>query len=245
MEKTLQQRIIELENQIILLSSKLEDISNNVEEKRLLPYSKSGGLKDPSQLKSIDISTGMIPTLSGAVLWNDIDLRSPEYGEKPSGNPTKGYNRHSHSRYSGGALDIKTLEIVEYDITDWESDSDYNKHCQQFWRTLPKIKKEQNTSKENVEKIGYLDLIFNPDWGYDENNKPIGRWGVASYEIDVEKCYLVKRDSEGVIETDENGNEMKASLFNEDVTKTNIVWDKNAKVWRIYAVFAEEPEVTP
>jgi len=252
-EKTFQQRIIELENQIKQLQTKLNDISNNTEEKQLIPYSKAGGLKSPAQNKSVDIGTGLGSTLSGSIIWNDADLIFPPYGTK-AGTPTKGYNRHFHSRYAGGALDINTLEIIEYNV-NWEDPSDpnydkYNQHSQGFWKTEPPIKTDIKISNdgqvENVFKVGKLDLIFDP-------NKQ--KWGASAYEIDLAKCYFVIRDENGDIIKDENGTEMKSLLYipktsinpetgNKDIVidpeKTTMVWDKLAKCWRTYAVFSEE-----
>jgi len=228
MEQTLNGRIEELEQEIKLLTSKLEDISNNVEEKAITPYSKSGGIKDHSQQRAIDISTGLSQALAGSIIWNDVELTFPPYGTKPS-DSTKGYNRHSHSRFSGGALDINTLEIIEYDI-DWEENITFNKDCQSLWKTYPKIKKMQNSKQENVEKIGLLDLIFNAD---------TQKWGTTAYEIDIKKCYFVERDEDGNIALDSKGQEKRSLLQNESNSKTNIIWDKSSQVWRFFAVYSE------
>jgi hypothetical protein len=230
MPKPLVQQIQELQDEMKWVKAELEEFEKNTIEKNIVPYTKSGGNKDQSQQKSVDISTGLSVAFSGAVVWNDTEIKFPPYGTKPD-NPTQGYNRHSHSRFSGGALDIKTLEIVEYDI-DWVNDT-LQKDCQSLWRTLPPIKKQQNTDLKDVEKIGLLDLIFNPD---------AVKWGVSAFEIDVTKCYLVQRDpTTGEIVKDENETEKKALLFNIDQNKTNIVWDKNAQCWRFYAVYSGEP----
>jgi hypothetical protein len=230
--ESLHRRVEYIKSYILKLKGDIEEIQKNTQEKTTVPYTKSGGNKDTSHSNPTDISTGMINNLSGAIIWNDAELKFTPYGTKPTTAPVKGYNRHSHSRFSGGALDIKTLEIVEYDI-DWVS-GDFNKDCQSLWQGFPSIKKEQNSNKKNVNKIGNIDFIFNAD---------TGKWGTSAYEIDVKKCYLVKRDVKGVIEKDVNDVEMKAPLYNDDVTKTNIIWDKSAKCWRIYAVYAEDPEV--
>lgn len=231
MDKPLVQQIQDLNNALEAIKAELEELSKNTAEKTAQPYTKSGGNKDQSQQKSTDISTGLGQTFAGAVIWNDSELTFPAFGTKPD-DPTKGYNRHSHSRYSGGALDINTLEIVEYDI-DWDVDATHHKDCQSLWKTTPAIKKTQNTNNENVDKIGSIDLVFDPDKS---------KWGAVAYEIDVKKCYFVLRDENGDIELDENGEEKKAPLYNEDESKTNIIWDKLAKCWRLYAVYAETPE---
>jgi hypothetical protein len=225
----LYRQIDELENSIRNLRTKIDDLSKSTEEKDIKPYSAVGNKRDRSQSHPTDVSTGLGQVFTGGVIWNDSDQNIPAYGTKPV-DPTKGYNRHSHSCFSGGALDIKTLEIVEYDI-NWESEN-YQKDCQATWRNFPPIKKEQNTKDENIDKIGLLDLVFNAD---------IKKWGTSAYEIDVKKCYLVLRDSDGNIELDENGHEKKSLLYNEDETRTNIIWDKTAQCWRIYAVYAETP----
>ena len=228
---TINEKLDKLEEVLLALSSKVKDLSNNVEENTVKPYSKVGGGKDQSQVHSIDIKTGLGQKFGGSIIWNDSELTIPPYGVKPP-TPIRGYNKHSHSNKSGGALDINTLEIVEYDV-DWDTSIVYDKDCQNFWLTAPMIKKEINDKEESVEKIGTLDLIFNA------NNK---KWGTACYEIDVKKCYLVSRDADGEIELDENGNEKKALLYNEDETKTNVIWDKSGKCWRFYSAFAEAPE---
>jgi hypothetical protein len=46
------------------------------------------------------------------------------------------------------------------------------------------------------------------------------------------------RDKDGNIMLDANGKEMKSLLYNSDSTKTSVVWDSNAEVWRFLAVYA-------
>jgi hypothetical protein len=220
---TLNEKIIQLENKILTLESKIQDLSQNVEESPRKPYSISGGGKSLSSNRATDIRTGRNAQLSGAVLWNDAEMAFPPLNTEPD-IPTEGYNKHSHSRFSGGALIKDVLEIVEY---EWGAIT--NKHCQQFFYPEPKIKKEINSYGESVDKIGLLDLVFNPD---------TGTWGVAAYEIDVKRCYLVERDENGDIAVDSKGQEKKSLLYNEDATKSSIVWDENAGVFRFYAVYA-------
>jgi hypothetical protein len=227
MARPLYLQLQDLEGELLALKTKIDDLSKSTEEKDIKPYSAVGSKRDRSQTRPTDVSTGLGQVFTGGVIWNDSEQNVPAFGQKPD-DPRKGYNRHSHSRYSGGALDVKTLEIIEYNI-DWEG-GNFQKDCQSTWRGSPSIKTQQNTGGESVEKIGLLDLIFNPD---------TVKWGVSAFEIDVKKCYFVLRDSSGDIVKDENGNEQKALLYNEDMDKTNIVWDKNAKCWRIYATFAE------
>ena len=36
---------------------------------------------------------------------------------------------------------------------------------------------------------------------------------------------------------------MKSPLWNEDTTKTSVIWDENSKCWRLLAVYAPTEEV--
>ena len=229
-------RIQQLENTILNLEGKLKDLSTNTEEKDPTPYTIGSINKNPIQIADINTNT------DGSIFWNDSELNTPPKFLKPP-DPTKGYNKHFHTRYAGGALDINALEIVEYQI-EWEGTEEvpnptHSKHSQQFWGTSPDIKKVQNTKNELVDKIGNLDLVFDAD---------SAKWGTGAYEIDIDKCYFVRRypaDSEegipGTIMLDENDKEMKAKIYNSDNTKTNIIWDKTALCWRWYSIYAETP----
>lgn len=243
---SLNEKVRQLENQVRFLTNKLNDILKNTEEKTLAPYSKSGGLRSRSSIHPTDIKTGLGENFGGMILWNDAELIIPPYGQQPA-DPTTGYQKHSHSRYAGGALDINTLELVEYE-TDPEDSTQIvdangnplNKHCQGFWLEEPPIK-----TSNGVEKIGTLDISFDP---------ATGKWkaGGADY-IDVETTYFVQyayydgdgneveEGTEGAtkqIKRDENGNEMKSVLLiSDDQFRSNVVWDKDAQVWRMYAVF--------
>ena len=227
MSKTLNTRIIELEREIEHLKNKIADLSLNTENKPQTPYTKHGREHDRPGYVAISPAVGMGMMGSGEIIWNDVELARPPINTKPD-EPISGYNKHSHSRFSGGALDINTLEFVEYNV-DWETDPDYNKHCQDYWSIEPPISTSQNTEGESVNRIGYLDLIFNAD---------TQKWGTVAAEIDVKKTNLVMRDANGDIQTDANGNEMSSPLYNIDSSKTNVVWDTNAQVWRFYAVYA-------
>jgi len=222
---SLNSRIDELEKQVSDLTAKLQDISRNTESTYQKPNSVVGGSAPLSTIRSTDIRSGN----GNPVLWNNTETNAV-YGTQPT-TPTIGYNKHGHSRFSGGALIKDVTEIVEY---DWGGIS--NKHSQGFFRpgNFPDIKRDINTLGHSVEKIGLLDLVFNPD---------TLTWGCPAYEIDVQKCFLIIRDENGDIALDENGNEMKSALYNEDTTKTSVVWDKEAQVWRLFAVFAPAPEV--
>jgi len=219
-------RIQALEDRIIFLTGKLEDLSKNVEQKHPTSTTVSGGVQSRGLLSPIDIDSGMGAIMGNGVIWNNGELDYPPINaEAPT--PTKGYNKHTHSRYSGGALIKQNLEIVEYDSTWFATIT--NKHSQQFWQTTPKIATEVNTNHETKEKIGLLDLVFNAD---------TLKWGTAAYEIDIKKCYFVERNADGDIVLDSNGEEKKSPLFNDDQTKTSIIWDEDSKVWRLYAAFA-------
>jgi len=219
---TLNERIAELEAKINELQAALTDLLGTTEQKYKVPTSVVGGLTNrPSH--SVDIATGRGADLGGSIIWNNSELVLPPTNAEPA-QPTEGFNKHSHSRYAGGALIKDCVEVVEY---EWGSI--VNKACQQFWQETPRIKKEVNTNKQSVEKIGVLDLIFNAD---------TSKWGCPAYEIDVKKCYLVERDSEGKIALDSKGVEKKSALYNEEATKSAIVWDESAGVWRFYAIYA-------
>jgi hypothetical protein len=226
---SLNTRIKELEDKIIELTSKVEDLSRNTEGTYKKPITVTGGGRDRGLISSVDIKTGMGQMLGGSIIWNTSELGNPPANVEPPVPDTitgKGYNKHSHSRFSGGALIKDVLEIVEYDFV---ATPVTNKHSQQFWVTQPQIKKEINTNGEQVDKIGLLDLIFNPDKG---------TWGVASYEIDVKKCFLVERDENGDIMLDSKGQEKKSLLYNPDTTKTSITWDESGNCWRLFSVYA-------
>jgi len=222
--KTLTAHIDELLKRIEVLENKIKDTSTNTEEKDPTPYTVGSVNKTPLRIADVGINN------DGSIAWNDSELNNPPLFTKPV-DPKKGYNKHFHTRYAGGALDINAVEIVEYDI-EWNTDPTHSKHSQQFFGTIPIIKKMQNTKNENVDKIGNIAFIFDAD---------SAKWGTSAFEIDIKKCYLVQKDENGNIELDENGNEKKALLYNADDTKTNIVWDSTAKVFRLYAIYANTP----
>jgi hypothetical protein len=217
-------RIYQLENEIISLRAKLDDLSRNTEETYRKPITVVGGGPATGNTSPTDIESGLGSLKGGPVLWNNTEINAP-YGTQPA-SPSVGYNKHAHSRYSGGALIKNVIEIVEY---EWGTIT--NKHSQGFLKPsqAPKIKKEENSYGVQVDKIGLLDLVFNPD---------TKTWGTPAYEIDVKKCYLVERNANGDIVLDSRGNEKKSPLYNSDQTKSAIVWDANAGVWRFYAVYA-------
>jgi hypothetical protein len=225
---TINKRIEELEMLVKSLEAKVADLSKNTEEKRKTPNTLSGNVRSSSLNTPVDTKTGRGAISGNSVIWNDTELALPPINEEPN-SPSIGYNKHSHSRFSGGALIKDVLEIVEY---VWGSIT--NKHSQGFLNlTDNDIATEVNSNGETVQKRGQLDLIFNPD---------TLKWGVGTIEIDVKKCYLVERDVNGDIALDSKGNEMKSLLWNSDTNKTSIVWDENARCFRFYSVYAPEPE---
>lgn len=254
-------KIKELEVKVAALEAKLKDISLKTEEREPTPYSKVGQEHDKGFASPVDPGTGLGGAYGGQMIWNDIDANflplNTAWGEQT---PSRGYNRHSHSRFSGGALEINTLEFVEYDIelasteaTDvkgntiknyykWDDDT-YNKDMPQHWRHTgrsrkdPDIKKSDNSDGEEVLHIGPLDLVFNPD---------TKKWSVTAAYIDVEKTYLVQYETDkssenyGNIKLDGNSNSMSAPLYDEDdSTKSAVVWDSEAKVWRFYTIYRD------
>jgi len=224
---SLNTRILELENQVRELTNKIKDLSFSIEEKTTNPYTKVGGTKNIQVSSAVDIKTGLGHMKGGGIIWNDSELFTPALNQSLEA-PTKGFNKHSHSKFSGGALIKDVLEIVDYDWTSIISPIS-NKDSQQYWPEEPQIKKILNSQAKVVDMIGKLDLIFNPD---------IQMWGTSAYEIDIKKCYLVERDKDGKIVLDSKGQEKKSLLYNQDSNKTAIVWDENAACFRFYAVYA-------
>ena len=245
MAKTLNDRILELENQIKQLQEKLNYVSSRTEEVRPSPYSQVPFINlKQGILPSTGTGLGQLPLHQGSIIFNDAENMRPPFRTQPRA-PEKGYNKHSHSRYSGGALDIHTLELVEYVTSDPDIDDPVildangralNKHCQNYWDVSPKIEKADDGI---TSKIGMLDIEF------DSESK---KWVAGASMVDVERTYLVQYeiDEEGkkTIKLDENGNEMKSPLlyilsddYNENLNKSNVYWDKDAECWRFYAVF--------
>jgi hypothetical protein len=247
MAKTLNDRILELEQLVKQLQEKLDYVSSRTEEITPTPVSQVPRIQlKQGIMPSTGTGLGQVGMYQGNIIFNNAENLRPAFGTQPIA-PSKGYNKHSHSRYSGGALDIHTLELVEYVTSDPDADDPVildangralNKHCQSYWDVLPKIVK----ADDNVtDKIGMLDIEF------DSESK---KWVAGASMIDVERTYLVQYEiviEEGKevkkIKTDENGNEMKSPLLytkgseSENLNKSNVVWDADAECWRLYAVF--------
>jgi hypothetical protein len=207
---TINERIEFLEGMINTLSIQIKALSANTEGATKPPYSVVGASKDPN--------------IDRPIIWNNTEINA-SYGTQPA-TPKVGYNKHSHSRFSGGALIYNVIEIVDY---DWGIIT--NKNSQSYLDELPIIK-EKNSLGNSVDRIGKLDLIFNPD---------TLTWGCPAYEIDVKKCFLVERDNNGDIALDTRENEKKSALYNSDTNKTSIVWDELGGCWRLYCVYAPTP----
>ena len=142
----LSDKIRELEQKINKLESKILDLTNETEASRAKPESivPQINLSKQIPLSSLGTGLGKFPGAQGNIIFNDAETQKISYGTQPP-TPTKGFNKHSHSKFSGGALDINTLELVEFDFSLGQ-----NKHCQSYWKDLPKIK----TDNKGTEKIG-------------------------------------------------------------------------------------------
>jgi len=226
----LNDRIKQLEDQVAALSAKLTDLSTNTQDKFKNCFSVSGGTRGRSLLSAVDAQSGFGQIKGGAVIWNTSELDNPPVNQEPP-NPelneyAKGYNKHTHSRFSGGALIPEGLEFVWY---DFENTPVTNMHSQAYWNPAPSILKLQNSRNEEVEAIGHLFLQFNPDTKC---------WETAAAEVDVLRCVFVLRGPDGNILQDSNGNDISAPLFSADIHKTSIVWDENGACWRFYAAYA-------
>jgi len=240
---TLNEEVRILKEQVMALQSKLSDLSKNLEDKNPTPYSKVGATRSNSQNRPVEPGSGLGGTQGGSLPWNDSELKIPAYGAQPDA-PTKGYNKHGHSRYAGGALDIHTVELVEYETDENDNiiDEDgniLNKHCQQYWVNTPKIKtvekKTEDGQSEFVPKIGNLDIEF---------DAVTQKWVAGGKYIDVENTYLIRKDPDTgeIMKAEDGETEMKSVLLDtEDDSKSSVVWDDDSSVWRFYAVFAEDP----
>lgn len=143
---TLNDKIRQMENQIKKLQAKVLDLANKTEAIRAKPESKVPllDLSKTTPTPSSGTGLGKLPNRNAGIIWNDGDAQNPGFGTQPS-TPTKGYNKHFHSRYAGGALDINSLELVEYDNLDT---SGHNRHNQSYWKTLPNIAIDDNGEKK-------------------------------------------------------------------------------------------------
>jgi hypothetical protein len=223
---TLNRKIIELENKIRVLENTLTQLQGEVSKTKLPSPSNSATGRSKGTTVSVDLASGLGGVYNGKIIWNDLEQDLPMICPSTSPAATKGYHKHSHSQYSGGALDIANLMLVEYQLN-----TSLNPDCQSYWNGQEVIKKQ-----DGIDKLGKLAVVFNPLLGY---------WGTAAYEIDIKACKFVEYDKNDdgtlTVALDTNGEPKSAPLWNVDETKTSIVWDKNAKCWRLYAAFAPTP----
>jgi len=160
MGQKLNDRIKLLENEIRNLKAKVSDLATKTEAGRIKPESKVPkiDLSRQTPMPSTGTGLGKLPARAGNIIFNDGDAQLKAFGQMPD-TPTKGYNKHSHGKFSGGALDINTLELVEYE--DLEI-SGHNKDCQSYWKEQPSIELDEDGN----EKIS--DLSKNMVWDKEE-----------------------------------------------------------------------------
>lgn len=115
----------------------------------------------------------------------------------------------------------------KYKIFDSESDK-----LRKMWDTLTLLMSTVTELSKQIETI----------------NIALGTLKVKKYlpdsTMDVKQKILIEVNEDGLIATDENGKLKMAPLYitNEDGSPnsalSSIIWDKDAKVWRLYAVYA-------
>jgi len=222
--KSIGERLQELENMVTLLTAELTTLKSHIGDRYTPPTTFQGDSVATKQYPAGDVRSGFGASAGKLLAWNNKELDNPANQEPTA--PSVGYNKHTHTRFSGGALLMDGLEIVEYDFTKKadktpvpEGQRITNLHSQGFWPYEPKIQTALNSKGEEVPKIGQLILTFAPD---------IQKWGSTAFEIDVTQCYFVKRrqtankdengdviegEDVGDIEKDSKGQEMKAPLM--------------------------------
>jgi len=163
---TINEELQFMRDEILQLKNKIADLSLNLEDKNISPYSKIGTGRDTTKNRPVEPRTGLGTDAGGILPWNDSELKNPPFNGTQPDTPTKGYNNHGHSRYSGGAFDISTIEFVDYTKNDdgYIIDPEghvLNKHCQQFWKTLPKIEEDEKTVETGTIPVLKLGGIAN------------------------------------------------------------------------------------
>lgn len=246
---TLQEKLTELENKIKILEELIKGVSaeSTATQNKLKPSIYYIPLDFvPDNLLTTDVVSGLP---GGKVVWNTKELnflRKPSLCTEKDG----AFNCHFHDAFSGGALDVNQVAFVEYERVDADAPKGYIKgisgeelhpDCQSYWSEPGKIKAvdktgDYSTNAEAIKKIGPLALIFDPQ---DKN------WGTSALEINVGKCNLVMKENDGTISKDSKEQSMFSLLYDKDITKTSVVWDKNAKCWRFYAVYYGDITSTP
>ena len=261
MQQSLNQQIYILNEQLLALKAKVENLEKlKLNPDNPPPRTTTGGVSQIAVSYPINIKSGRQRAIGGHVIWNNMEGKFNPINTNPPLLDEKNiipYNIHHHNRFTGGALIYGEVDIMDI---DWTKSGITNKYTPQYWDG-DKIVFNQ---EDGVDKVGKLDLIFN------SNTKT---WGCAALEIDVEKCYFVKRLKEAIkdgngnviigkaigdIETDEKGIPMRSVLYStkedpedkaktiQDTDKSSVIWDINGKCWRLLAVYAPgEPEPKP
>ena len=159
---TLNDKITKLEQKIRGLEAKVIDLTDKTESGRHKPESVVPQIDLGKQvpLPSSGTGLGKVPGRQGNLILNDAEAQNVPWGTQPA-TPTKGYNKHGHSEFSGGALDINTLEVIEYETDESTNILDQygnilNKHSQSYWKFPAKIAKDDN----QVEKKGSIRSNF-------------------------------------------------------------------------------------
>ncbi len=255
---TINEQIDTLQRQVRELYSRINALSSTTEGRIPAPRTTFGFLSGRENAHPMPLGSDM-SFLGGTIFWNDAEVYHPNEPMSAGEVPKRGYHKHTHNRFSGGALISGGIEIVEYDLehmSDWERFN--NISCQQFaGLTDNDIAEVENSQGQSVRKIGLLDVVFNPD---------TRTWGTVTYGIDVEKTIFVKRRREslkdeygneiegsraGDVEKDENGTPMQSPLYvtfedgTQDIPRSSIIWDKNGKCFRFLATYSIAPEDIP
>lgn len=147
-------KIRTLESKVSSLEASIKNLSKNTEAIRMKPESKVG-LKDDGKtglMPSTGTGLGKFPGNTEGIVWNDSDAQNVPWGQQPP-QPSKGYNKHGHNEFSGGALDVNTLKLVEYvrnpsGIILDQFGNPLNESCQSYWKDLPQIIKDENGEEQ-------------------------------------------------------------------------------------------------
>jgi len=239
---SLQSKLNELESKIKYLSGLITLLANVKAAEKVEDGPRTYFKPEDYTQKTIlatDVKSGLSDINGGKVIFNTAELtylrKPPLCTEKDTA-----FNSHFHSGFSGGALEANQTEIVEYERADSPKSyikgvngADLHPDCQSYWSEPGKIKiAEKNIdytdNTEKVEKIGPLALIFDPQ---------AKNWGTSALELNVGRCVLTMKKNDGTLAKDSNDNEMLATLYSNNSGKTNVIWDKNSKCWRFYAVY--------
>ena len=155
----LNDKIKKLELEVDSLITTLTALGAKVESKYIKPITQIGQETDKATIRGVPPITGAGASMGGGLVWNDIDLQIPPCNVKP-GLPTKGYNQHTHSEFAGGALDVNSLELIEYDL------SDYNIHCRQSQANPPVLKDSKGIDKYSTLEDNFVWDEFSQKWRF-------------------------------------------------------------------------------